>query len=85
MAGDLEAKIEAARKRAAQAKARLADLEAQASQQVRRLDTRRKVILGGLLIDAAGKDDRFSKVITALMARIGREQDQKAFEGWLVP
>jgi polyphosphate kinase 2 (PPK2 family) len=85
MAGDLEAKIEAARKRAAQAKARLADLEARASQQARRLDTRRKVILGGLLIDAAGKDDRFSKVITALMARMVREQDQKAFEGWLVP
>ena len=85
MASDLEAKIEAARKRAAQAKARLADLEARASQQARRLDTRRKVILGGLLIDAAEKDDRFSKVITALMARMAREQDRKAFEGWLVP
>ncbi|GBR73086.1 mobilization protein [Acidiphilium acidophilum] len=85
MAGDLEAKIEAARKRAAQAKARLADLEARASQQARKLDTRRKVILGGLLIDAAEKDDRFSKVITALMARMAREQDRKAFEGWLVP
>ena len=85
MAGDLEAKIEAARKRAAQAKARLADLEARASKQARKLDTRRKVILGGLLIDAAEKDDRFSKVITALMARMAREQDRKAFEGWLVP
>ena len=85
MASDLEAKIEAARKRAAQAKARLADLEARANQKARRLETRRKIILGGLLIDAAGKDDRFSKVITALMPRIVRGQDQKAFEGWLVP
>ena len=85
MAGDLETKIEAARKRAAQAKARLADLEARASQQARKQDTRRKVILGGLLIDAAEKDDRFSKVITALMARMAREQDRKAFEGWQAP
>lgn len=85
MAETLDAKIEAARKRAAQAKARLADLEARASQQARKLDTRRKVILGGLLIDAAEKDDRFSQVITALKARMAREQDRKAFEGWLVP
>ena len=85
MVGDLEAKIEAARKKAVQAKARLADLEARASQQARKLDTRRKIILGGLLIDAAEKDDRFSKVITSLVARIAREQDRKAFAGWSVP
>ena len=85
MTGDLEAKIEAARKRAEQAKARLQALEARASQQARKLDTRRKVILGGLLIDAAEKDDRFARVITALMERISRDQDRKAFEGWQAP
>ena len=85
MAGDLEAKIEAARKRAEQAKARLQALEARASQQARKLDTRRKVILGGLLLDAAEKDDRFARVITALMERISRDQDRKAFEGWQTP
>ena len=85
MAGDLEAKIEAARKRAEQAKARLQALEARASQQARKLDTRRKVILGGLLLDAAEKDDRFARVITALMERISRDQDRKAFEGWQAP
>ena len=85
MPDQLDAQIAAARKRAEQAKARLQALEARASQQARKQDTRRKVILGGLLIDAAEKDDRFSKVITALIARMVREQDQKAFEGWLVP
>ena len=85
MAGDLEAKIEAARKRAEQAKARLQALEARASQQARKLDTRRKVILGGLLLDAAEKDDRFARVITALMERISRDQDRKAFEAWQAP
>ena len=85
MTGDLEAKIEAARKRAEQAKARLQALEARASQQARKLDTRRKVILGGLLIDAAEKDDRFARVITALMERIRRDQDRKAFEEWQTP
>ena len=85
MPDQLDAQIAAARKRAEQAKARLQALEARASQQARKLDTRRKVILGGLLLDAAEKDDRFARVITALMERISRDQDRKAFEGWQAP
>ena len=85
MPEQLDAKIAAARKRAEQAKARLQALEARASQQARKLDTRRKVILGGLLLDGAEKDERFARVITALMERISRDQDRKAFEGWQAP
>ncbi|MEJ5155795.1 mobilization protein, partial [Gluconobacter wancherniae] len=48
-------------------------------------DTRRKVILGGLLIDAAGKDERFGRVIDELMKRITRDHDHRAFEGWQKP
>ncbi|MFT8786902.1 mobilization protein, partial [Gluconobacter oxydans] len=51
----------------------------------RKLDTRRKVILGGLLIDAAGKDERFGPVIDELMKHITRDHDHKAFEGWKKP
>ena len=92
MADALETKIEAARKRLEQKmkgiekeKTRLQGLEARAGQKARKLDARRKIILGGLLIDAAEKDDRFARVVTALMERISRDQDRKTFEGWKPP
>ena len=85
MASDLDARIEAARKKAEQAKARLQALEAKANAEARKLDTRRKVILGGLLIDAAEKDERFARALIALLERISRDQDRKAFEGWDTP
>lgn len=77
--------IARARQRADQAKARLHALEARASQAERKLDTRRKIILGGLLLDAASKDDRYAKVVSALMGRIERDNDRKAFDGWEAP
>jgi hypothetical protein len=77
--------IEKARLKAGQAKARLQALEARLNEASRKLDTRRKIILGGLLIDAAGKDERYAKVVMALMGRIDRDQDRIAFEGWTPP
>ena len=77
--------IEKARLKASQAKARLQALEARLSDAGRKLDTRRKIILGGLLIDAASKDERYAKVVSALMQRIDRDNDRKAFDGWEPP
>ena len=77
--------IEKARIKASQAKARLQALEARLSDASRKLDTRRKIILGGLLMDAAGKDERYAKVVTALMGRIDRDHDRQAFDGWTPP
>ena len=68
-----------------QAKARLQAIENRQSEAERKLDTRRKIIMGGLLIDAAAKDERYAKVVAALMARIDRDNDRKAFEGWTPP
>lgn len=85
MAVPLQDRIEKARLKASQAKARLQALEARLSDADRKLDTRRKIILGGLLIDAAGKDERYAKVIAALVGRIDRDQDRVAFEGWTPP
>src|SRR3546814_2518135 len=68
-----------------QAKARLAALNARVAAEVRRLDTRRKIILGGLLIDAATKDKRFAGIVTELTHRISRDQDRKPFDGWTLP
>ena len=48
-------------------------------------DTRRKIILGGLLLDAATKDQRFAGIVTELTHRISRDQDRKPFDGWTLP
>ena len=45
-------------------------------------DARRKIILGGLLLDAAMKDPTWESRLTDLLDRISRDQDHKAFEGW---
>ena len=78
-------RIAKARLQAEQAKARLQALEARLSESERKKDTRRKIILGGLLLDAASKDDRYAKVVSALLARVDRDNDRKAFDGWELP
>jgi len=80
-----ETKLDAARNKLEQAKARYQTLLAKQTAEERKLDTRRKVILGGLLIDAAGKDERFGRVIDELVKHISRDHDHKAFEGWQKP
>jgi hypothetical protein len=60
-------------------------IENRQSQAERKLDTRRKIIMGGLLLDAATKDERYAKVVSTLLARVERDNDRKAFEGWEAP
>jgi hypothetical protein len=78
-------RIEKARRKVAQAQARLEAIAARANALERKADTRRKIILGGLLLDAAGKDARYASVLTTLMQRIGREADRRPFAGWSPP
>ena len=85
MAAPTPEAVELAKKRVAQAKARLDALNARIATEGRRLDTRRKIILGGLLIDAATKDQRFAGIVTQLLERINRDQDRKPFENWSLP
>jgi len=59
------------------AKARLAETE-------RKMDTRRKIIAGGLLFDAAAKDKQWAHHLAALLARIDRPNDKEPFEGWSI-
>jgi hypothetical protein len=77
--------IEKAQVRLEQAKARLQLLEARASTLNRKKDARRKIILGGLLLDAAMKDPVWRTQLNELMSRITRDQDHKAFDGWRLP
>jgi hypothetical protein len=59
------------------AKARLAETE-------RKLDTRRKIIAGGLLFDAASKDKQWAQHLAVLLTRIDRPNDKEPFEGWSI-
>src|SRR3546814_11161783 len=85
MAAPTPESVELAKKRLAQAKARLDALNARIATEGRRLDTRRKIILGGLLLDAATKEQRFAGIVPELTPRISRHHDRKPFEGWTRP
>src|SRR3546814_1159010 len=82
MAAPTPEAIETARRKVQQAKARLQVLEARATTLNRKADARRKIILGGLLFDAAMKDLAWESHLNDLMSRISRDQDRKAFEDW---
>ena len=77
-----ETELERAEKRFAQAKARLQALRNREATKQRKVDTRRKVILGGALVDLAGRDDRAAEMLERLVRNLVREQDRAAFAGW---
>src|SRR3546814_15761054 len=84
MAAPTPEAIDNARRKVEQAKARLQALEARASTLNRKQDARRKIILGGLLLDAAMNDPARESRLTDLMGRVSRDPDRKAFTGGTV-
>src|SRR3546814_521868 len=74
MAAPTPEAIETARRKVQQAKARLQALEARAATLNRKADARRKIILGGLLLDAAMKDPAWESHLNDLMSRIRSEE-----------
>ena len=77
-----ETELDRAEKRYAHAKARLLALKNREATKARKLDTRRKIILGGALVDLAERDSNAAAMIERLIRNLPREQDRKAFEGW---
>lgn len=77
-----ETELERAAKRYAQAKARLQALRNREAIRQRKLDTRRKVILGGALLDLAERDSNAAVMLERLIRNLSREQDRKAFADW---
>ena len=77
-----ETELDRAEKRYAQAKARLLARKSREATKARKLDTRRKIILGGALVDLAERDSNAAAMIERLIRNLPREQDRKAFEGW---
>ena len=80
-----ETELERAEKRYAQAKARLQALKNREATRQRKLDTRRKVILGGALLDLAERDSGAAAMLDRLVRNLAREQDRKAFVDWVAP
>ena len=80
-----ETELERAEKRYAQAKARLQALKNREATRQRKLDTRRKVILGGALMDLAERDSNAAAMLDRLISNLAREQDRKAFAEWDAP
>lgn len=85
MTSPAQERIEKARLKVFQAQARLEALSARAAAHERQADTRRKIILGGLLLDAASKDARYANILRTLVQRIGRDADRRPFAGWVPP
>lgn len=77
--------LEKAEKRYAQAKARLQALKNRETTRQRKMDTRRKVILGGALLDLAERDSNAAAMLDRLVRNLPRAQDQKAFADWGAP
>ena len=80
-----ETSLEKAEKRYAQAKARLQALKNREADKQRKLDTRRKVILGGALMDLAERDDGARAMLDRLVRNLVRDQDRAVFAGWTPP
>ena len=80
-----ETELEKAEKRYAQAKARLQSIRNREATKQRKLDTRRKVILGGALLDLAERDYGAAAMLDRLVRNLAREQDRKAFADWIAP
>lgn len=68
-----------------QAKARLQSARARKAAKDRKLDARRKIILGGALIEKASRDPEVTRLLMSLVAGLARAQDRKAFDGWAPP
>lgn len=80
-----ETSLEKLERQYEQAKARLQAARARQTAKERKLDARRKIILGGALIERAGRDPETARLMKALVTGLSRAQDRKAFENWTPP
>jgi len=86
-AAQADPKVQDAQKKYDQAKAKLQRAKARSSAKARKLDARRKLILGGALLERAkrgGSADREApaKLVRDILNGLSRQNDLKAFEGF---
>ena len=75
-------RIAALRKKAEQAQNLLQAVENITADKQRAADTRRKIILGAIVMDALARGTSLPGSLDECLARITRDNDRKAFEGW---
>lgn len=73
--------LEKAQRQLEQAKARVQKLKAKARSEDRKRDTRRKIILGGILLAEARRDPAIGQRVRQWIASLP-EKDRAAFDGW---
>ena len=85
MADTNETALARAERQYEHARARLQSLRARQATRERKLDTRRKVILGGALVELAAREPGAHATLERLVAGLSREHDRRAFDGWQRP
>lgn len=75
-----ETALDRAKRKFEQAKAALDAIKARESAAERKKDTRRKIVLGGALLELSKSDKDASALVTRLIAGLSRDHDKKLFE-----
>lgn len=75
-----ETALEKAKRKFEQARATLDAVKARETQKERKKDTRRKIVLGGALLELAKADKEVSALVSRLIAGLSRDHDKKLFE-----
>lgn len=75
-----ETALEKAQRKFEQAKAALDAIKARESAEERKRDTRRKIVLGGALLELSKTDKEVSALVSRLVAGLTRDHDKKLFE-----
>ena len=86
MANDISERIAQLKQKQEQLARRLNALEQKEKSQTRKLDTRRKIIVGGAVVAEMHKDAEFAAVVRALLLRyVARPNDRAAVADLLAP
>lgn len=75
-----ETALERAQRKFEQAKAALDAVKAREAAADRKKDTRRKIVLGGALLELAKADKEASAIVSKLISGLTREHDKRLFE-----
>lgn len=73
-------KLDVLKKKQAQLKAQIQNLEAAEKSREKKRDTRRKILVGAYYIDNAIKDDNFNDIARLMDSYLTRQSDRELFD-----
>jgi hypothetical protein len=77
-----EEKLNEINAKMASLKARADTIRSRKESEDRKLDTRRKIIIGGMALERAKNDSQFAEWLRCQISKIERSSDKSAFERW---